>query len=97
MDEITRNRRVDQALLPTVASLGAWGVESAHWLPDRTGEPVVWLRTRTEAQSSTLQKAIWLTPQVQHVLTRLGVPHDTVWGLRLELTSLEAEKRLLSD
>ena len=97
MDDAARNRRVDQAFLPMVASLGAWGVESAHWLPDRDGEPVVWLRTHTEAQCAALQHAVWLTPQVQHILTRLGVPHDTVWRLRLELTSLEAERRLLGE
>lgn len=97
MDRETRNRKVDQALLPMVASLGSWGVESGHWLPDRAGEPVVWLRTRTEEQRHSLESAVWLRPQVQHMLTRLGVPHDTVWQLRLELTSQEAERRLLSD
>jgi len=97
VDDATRNRKVDQALLPMVASLGSCGVESGHWLPDRSGQPVVWLRTHTEAQRQSLERAVWLTPQVQHILTRLGVPHDTVWRLRLELTSVEAEQRLLSD
>ena len=89
--------QVEAALLPMVASLGSWGVESGHWLPDREGEPVVWLRTHTVAQRQALTRQPWLIAQVQVILTRLGVPHATVWGLRLELTSLEDEAKLLHE
>lgn len=97
MDSERVGRAVDQALLPIVASLGSWGVVDGHWLPDRDGRPVVWLRTRSEAQRRALSGQVWLLPQVQVTLTRLGVPHEVVWPLRLELTSDEAERRLLAD
>jgi hypothetical protein len=92
-----RNRRVQEAMLPMAASLGSWGIESAHWLPDRDGQPVVWLRTRTRAQRRTLEAQVWLPAQVQTILTRLGVPHETVWRVRLELTSAEDEAELLAE
>ena len=101
MDEVARiaarNKRVQQALRPMVASLGSWGVESAHWLPDREGQPVVWLRTWTRAQREALEKQVWLTAQVQTILTRLNVPFETVWRVRLEVTSAEDEANLLAD
>ncbi len=97
MDSGRVGRAVDQALVPIIASVGSWGVVDGHWLPDRDGSPVVWLRTRTEAQRLALAGQVWLLPQVQITLTRLGVPHDVVWRLRLELTSHEAEQRLLTD
>lgn len=87
-------RSVDAALVPMVAALGGWGVEEGHWLPDREGAPVIWLRTRTRAQQSGLQSQVWLLPQVQVTLTRLGVPHDIVWRVRVEITSTEAEDGL---
>jgi hypothetical protein len=92
-----RNSRVQEAMLPLVASLGSWGVGSGHWLPDRDGQPVVWLRTRTRAQRRALESQVWLRAQVQTILTRLGVPHETVWHVRLELTSAEDEAELLAD
>jgi hypothetical protein len=90
-------KSVEAALVPMVASLGAWGVEEGHWLPDRTGAPVIWLRPRTVAQSDALSKQVWLVPQVQVTLTRLGVPHDIVWPMRVEITSTEAEDRLFRE
>ena len=47
-------RAVDAAIVPLVASLGPWGVEEGHWLPGRGGQPVVWLRVRTEAQARAM-------------------------------------------
>jgi hypothetical protein len=90
-------RSVDAAIRPTVASLGAWGVEEGHWLPDREGEPVIWLRTRTEIQRVALQAQVWLLPQVQIILTRLSVPYSSVARLRLEVTSAEGESRLFGE
>ncbi len=89
------DKQLDAALLPMVAALGCGGVESAHWLPDRDGHPVVWLRTHTRAQRALLERQTWVLPQVQIIMTRLGVPHDSVWGLRLEVTSAEDEAGLL--
>jgi len=87
-------KSVDAALLPMVASLGGWGVVEAHWLPDRDGSPVIWLRTRTKIEAVALQSQVWLLPQLQVTMTRLGVPHDLVWRLRFEFTSIEAEAGL---
>jgi hypothetical protein len=81
-------------MLPMVVAMGCWGVEECHWLPDRTGAPVIWLRTRTRAQRSALQSQVWLIPQVQVTLARLGVPHDVLWPVRVEITSAEAEAEL---
>ena len=91
------DKQLEAALLPMVASLGGSGVESAHWLPDRDGRPVVWLRTHTRAQREWLERQAWVLPQVQIIMTRLNVPHSSVWGLRLEITSAEDEDRLLAD
>ncbi len=90
-------KAVDAALLPIVSSLGSSGVRRAHWLPDRDGAPVVWLETGTEAERRALESQVWLLPQVQITLTRLGVPHDIVWRLRIEVTSGEAEEELFRD
>jgi hypothetical protein len=90
-------KSVDAAIVPIVAALGSWGVEEGHWLPDRHGAPVVWLRTRTEAERVALESQVWVLPQVQITLTRLGVPHDVVWPLRLEVTSTEAQRRLFTE
>ena len=92
-DEVLR-RSVDAAMLPIVASLGPAGVVSAHWLPDRAGEPVVWLRVRDEAARVAVESYPWVLPQVQIVLTRLDVPPEMVLRLRIEVTSAEAEDRL---
>ncbi|MCW2757689.1 MAG: hypothetical protein JWO46_1435 [Nocardioidaceae bacterium] len=89
-------RSVDASFTPLVASLGPWGVVDGHWLPDRDGEPVVWIRTRTEIERVALQAQGWLLPQVQVILTRVGVPHSTVWNVRLAFTSVEAEDELTS-
>lgn len=88
---------VDAAIVPLVASLGAWGVESGHHLPDRGGAPVLWLCTRTDAQGRVLERQGWLLPQVQVMLTWFGVPYDVVRQVRVVLTSLESEARLLRD
>lgn len=82
-------------MVPMVVSLAGAGVEGAHWHPDRAGEPVVWLRTRTEIQRVQLQAQAWLLPQVQMLLTRLSVPYAMISRLRLEFTSVEAEDALL--
>ncbi len=90
-------KAVQAALTPLVASLAAWGVGEAHWLPDRQGAPVIWLRTRTTRQADALSSQVWLEPQVQVTLTRLGVPHDLVWRIRIEVTSAQAEDQLFRD
>lgn len=97
MSKESVGRAVNAAIVPMVAALGAWGVTEGHWLPDRDGSPVVWLRVRTSAQRLALAKQIWLVPQVQVTLTRLGVPHDVVWRMRVELSSAEDEARLFVD
>ena len=94
MGEEQLRASVDAALLPIVASLGAVGVMSAHWLPDRAGEPVVWLRVQDEASRVAVQSYAWVLPQVQIILTRLAVPPEMVMRLRIEVTSAEAEDRL---
>ncbi len=85
---------VDAAMLPVVASLAPAGVLSAHWLPDRAGEPVVWVRVRDEASRVAVESYSWVLPQVQIILTRLAVPPEMVLRLRVEVTSAEAEDRL---
>jgi hypothetical protein len=93
-DEALR-RSVEAAILPLVVSLGPWGVEQGHWLPDRQGKPVLWLSTRTEIERVALQSQVWLLPQVHVLLARVGVPPSDVTRTRLEFTSREAEDRLL--
>ncbi len=97
MSSDRQGRAVDAAILPIVAALAPWGVEEGHWLPDRDGAPVIWLRVRTEAQQAALLSQAWVLAQVQVTLTRLDVPHDVVWSLRLEITSAEAEARLFDE
>ena len=94
MDDEHQRRAVDAAMLPIVASLGAVGVIEAHWLPDRAGDPVVWIRVQTEAGRVAVQSYPWVLPQVQVMLTRLGLSGEKVMALRLEVTSVEAEDRL---
>ena len=94
MGEEQLQRAADAAMLPIVASLGAVGVVSAHWLPDRAGEPVVWVRVKDEASRVAVQSYSWVLPQVQIILTRLAVPPEMVMRLRIEVTSAEAEDRL---
>lgn len=84
-------------MVPMVASFGPWGVVEGHWLPDRDGAPVVWLRTRTEIERVALQSQAWMLPQVQVILARLGVPPQRVLALRLEVTSTEAQTRLFDE
>lgn len=84
-------------MLPLVSSLGAWGVDEGHWLPDAQGAPVIWLRTRTRRQRAALQGQVWLVAQVQVTLTRLSVPHEVVWPIRVEVTSAEDEDRLFAE
>ena len=94
MDAEQLRRGVDAAMLPIVASLAPAGVLSAHWLPDRAGEPVVWMRVQDEAGRAAVESYAWVLPQVQVILTRLGVPSQMVLRLRIEITSAEAEDRL---
>ncbi len=87
-------RAADAAMLPIVASLAPAGVIAAHWLPDRDGDPVVWLRVQTEAGRVAVESYPWVLPQVQVMMSRLGLSGDKVMALRLEVTSVEAEDRL---
>ena len=90
-------RAVDAAILPLVASLAPWGVESGHWLPSPDGEPVVWLRTRTEIQRVALQSQSWVLPHLRMILMRLQIPPDRLMRTRLEISSLEGESRLFEE
>lgn len=90
-------RAVQAAIVPIVAALGAWGVDEGYWLPGPNGQPVIWLRTRSAAQRAALERQVWLTSQVQITLTRLGVAHDVVRRVRIELTSQEDENRLFAE
>ena len=90
-------RAVDAAMLPLVASLAPAGVVEAHWLPDRSGDPVVWIRLETEIARVALQSHSWVLPQVQVILARLGLSPEKVLALRLEITSSEAEDRLFGE
>jgi hypothetical protein len=94
MGEEQLRSAVDAAMLPIVVSLGPAGVISAHWLPDRAGEPVVWVRVKDEASRVAVESYAWVLPQVQTMLTRLNVPPEMVMRLRMEVTSAEAEDRL---
>ncbi len=97
MNEDQLRRAVDAAMVPIVASLAPAGVRDAHWLPDRSGAPVVWMRVDTEAARVAVQSYSWVLPQVQIILTRLGLDSQHVMALRLEITSGEAEDRLFDE
>lgn len=84
-------------MLPIVASLAPSGVVGAHWLPDRAGDPVVWIRVQSEAGRVAVESYSWVLPQVQVILSRLGLPPEKVQALRLEVTSAEAECQLFSE
>ncbi|MGF9761113.1 hypothetical protein AAII07_38590 [Microvirga sp. 0TCS3.31] len=90
-------RAADAAMLPIVTSLAPAGVTGAHWLPDRTGDPVVWIRVQSEAGRVAVESYSWVLPQVQVILSRLGLPPDKVMALRIEVTSAEAEDHLFGD
>ena len=97
MEEEQLRRSVDAAMVPIVASLAPAGVLEAHWLPDRAGDPVVWIRVRGEADRVAVESYSWVLPQVQIILARLGLAPDKVLALRLEVTSGEAEDRLFDE
>ncbi len=97
MNDDQLRRAVDAAMLPIVTSLAPLGVKEAHWLPDRAGDPVVWIRVDTEASRVAVQSYSWVLPQVQIILTRLGLASNKVLALRLEVTSGEAEDRLFEE
>lgn len=84
-------------MLPIRLSLAPAGVTEVHWLPDAQGDPVVWVRVATEAGRVAVESYPWVLPQVQAVLTRVGLPPDLVLALRLEVTSAEAEARLFDE
>ena len=84
-------------MLPIVASLAPAGVLGAHWLPDREGDPVVWIRVATEAGRVAVDSYPWVRPQVQVILARLGLSPEKVLALRLEVTSIETEARLFEE
>ena len=90
-------RAADAAMLPIVASLAPAGVVGAHWLPDRAGDPVVWIQVQSEAARVAVESYSWVLPQVQVILARLGLPPEKVQALRLEVTSAEAEGNLFSE
>jgi hypothetical protein len=94
---VDQQRSVDAALVPLVASLAPWGVEEAHWLPDRDGVPVVWVRVRTALQRVALQAQPWVLAQVQVTLSRLGVAPHVVLAARVEVTSAEDEAQLFDE
>ena len=95
MTEEPLRRAADAVITPVMVSLGPWGVVGCHWLPDRKGDPVVWLRVSTEIQRVVLESQVWLLPHVQALLARVGMPPTQVLRARLEVTSVEAENRLL--
>ncbi|GAA1932678.1 hypothetical protein [Nocardioides hwasunensis] len=97
MDDDQLRRAADAAMLPIVASLGAVGVLEAHWLPDRAGDPVVWIRVQDEAGRVAVESYSWVLPQVQAMLMRLGLAPEKVLALRMEVTSGEAEDRLFAE
>ena len=97
MTDETLRRAADAAMLPIVTSLAPAGVIGAHWLPDRTGDPVVWIRVQSEASRAAVESYSWVLPQVQVILSRLGLPPEKVMALRLEVTSVEAEDHLFED
>ena len=80
-----------------VASFGAWGVVSMHWLPDGDDEPVIWLTTRTERERVALESAPWLTGQVAMLLTRAQTPYETLKRLRVMVDSEEGHRLLLDE
>ena len=88
---------VDQALVPLVAALAPWGVEEAHWLPDRDGVPVIWVRVRTSAQRVALESQSWLEAQLHVTLARLGVRHETLRVTRVEVSSAQDEALLFEE
>ena len=90
-------RAADAAMLPIVTSLAPAGVIGAHWLPDRAGDPVVWILVQSEAGRVAVESYSWVLPQVQVILARLGLPSEKVMALRLEVTSVEAEDHLFGD
>ena len=97
MTDETLRRAADAAMLPIVTSLAPAGVIDAHWLPDRAGDPVVWIRVQNEASRVAVESYSWVLPQVQVILSRLGLPPEKVMALRLEVTSAEAEDHLFED
>lgn len=97
MDEAQLRRAVDAAMLPIVASLAPAGVLEAHWLPDRSGDPVVWIRVESESARVAVQSYSWVLPQVQVILARLGLAPEKVMALRMEVTSAEVEGRLFDE
>ena len=97
MDDEQLRRSADAAMLPIVASLAPVGVLAAHWLPDRAGDPVVWIRVRSEADRVAVESYSWVLPQVQIILARLGLSPEKVLALRMEVTSGEAEDRLFEE
>jgi hypothetical protein len=88
-------RAVGTSLPGLVASLLAWGVTDAHWLPGPDGIPVVWLGTATEAQRETLEAQHWLPTQVRMLLLRHGVPPEEISGVRVMFDSEQGRAALL--
>lgn len=97
MTDETLRRAADAAMVPIVTSLAPAGVIGAHWLPDRAGNPVVWIRVQSEASRAVVESYSWVLPQVQVILSRLGLPPEKVMALRLEVTSAESEDLLFED
>ena len=52
---------------------------------------------QSEAGRVVVESYSWVLPQVQVILSRLGLPSDKVMALRIEVTSAEAEDRLFGD
>lgn len=90
-------RKVDIALPTIVASIGAWGVVAAHWLPDVDGNPAVWLTVPTEIQRVQLEAQPWVASQVTMLLMRQNVPYDVTRRMRVFVDSLERQRELLAE
>jgi hypothetical protein len=55
------------------------------------------VRVETEAARVAVESYSWVLPQVQVILSRLGLAPEKVMALRLEVTSGEAEGRLFDE
>lgn len=88
-------RAVGNAIPGLVASLRAWGVTGAHWLPGTDGAPVLWLGAGTDEQVRSLTSQGWLVAQVRVLLLRHGVPHEDLDRIVIMFDSEQSIQALL--
>ena len=88
-------RAVATTLPDLVASLRAWGVTDAHWLPGPHGVPVPGLAPGTESERTTLEAQGWLATQVRVLLLRHGVSPEQVGDVRVMSEAGEGREALL--